>query len=93
MQSYFCPMLAINSSDGVRYESTEEKERGREKASGQEFTLWPFCFPLGNKQEMSLAREEVIEIVRDYKTSKHGRKYGPLEQSSVRSCGNCCENM
>lgn len=72
-------------------------KRESEWAAGQEFTLLPFCSPLGSKQEMSLAREEVIETMRDYKTSKHGREYGPLEQSSVRSwlcrCGNRHENM
>lgn len=32
---------------------------------------------------MSLAREEVIETVRDYKTSKHCRECGPLKQAGV----------
>lgn len=32
---------------------------------------------------MSLARREVIETVRDYKTSKHGRGYRPLKEAGV----------
>lgn len=32
---------------------------------------------------MSLAREEVIETVRDYKTSKHCRECGPLKKAGV----------
>lgn len=32
---------------------------------------------------MSLAREEVIETVRDYKTSKHCGECGPLKQAGV----------
>lgn len=43
----------------------------------------PSGFPLGSRQEMSLARKEVIETVRDYKTSKHGRGCRPLKEAGV----------
>jgi len=34
---------------------------------------------------MALAREEVIEAVRDYKTSKHCGERGPLKQAGVKA--------
>lgn len=49
----------------------------------KEFILWGFWFPTGSWQEMSFAREEVIETVRDYKTSKHRGGCWPLKQARV----------
>lgn len=50
----------------------ESGERGAPLAtrSTRNLLYEPPGFPLGSRQEMSLAREEVIETVRDYKTSK-----------------------
>lgn len=49
----------------------------------EEFTLWAFWFSLGSEQEMSPAREEVIETVSDYKTSKYWVECRPLHRAGV----------
>lgn len=45
--------------------------------SGRNLVYDPLAIPLGSRQEMALAREEVIETVSESKTSKRSREGGP----------------
>lgn len=68
----------INSFEkGEREESEgEEEEKQGCLTSGRNLVYDPLAVPLGSRQEMALARKEVIETMNESKTSKHSREGG-----------------